>query len=331
MQSVYLAKDMLIERAVALKTPLVGQEKKFADSARIAARINHHGVAKTYDYFEQDGRQVLVEEFVGGPDLKEAVPDGKWLDPHEAARIFLAVARGLSASHAAGVVHRDLKPSNLLATSAPPIGDVKISDFGIATLADEVFQDAAASGDITRSTSGTVKGALPYMSPEMMFRKPGDHPGKEADIWSLGAVMFHLLTGAAPFGFGFQAALNVGNDNREDWPHFMIANFHFRSLSQELQAVVESCLQKKPEKRPTAEQLVQTLETVCFSDKPRVLGTVIDRNGKQGWIRQDGGGKVFFHEDSLYTDTPVTKDRRVSFTAFAGSPRPRAHPVVPID
>ena len=331
MQSVFLAHDRLIDRKVALKTPLPGQEKKFANSARIAARVNHHGVAKTYDYFEEDDRQYLVEEFVEGPDLKEAIPDGKWLDPHEAARIFLAVARGLAASHAAGVVHRDLKPSNLLTTSALPIGDVKISDFGIATLAEDVFQDAAASGDITKSTSGTVKGALPYMSPEMMFRKAGDHPGKEADVWSLGAVMFHLLTGAVPFGVGFHAAVNVENGNRKAWPPFMTANFHFRGLSRELQELVESCLKKKPEDRPTAEGLVQALESVCFSDKPRVLGTVTGRNGSQGWIRPDGGGKIFFHSDSLYSDGPVGENRRVSFTAFPGSPRSRAHPVVTID
>jgi serine/threonine protein kinase len=105
---------------------------------------------------------------------------------------------GLAASHAAGVAHRDLKPSNILV--APALEIVKITDFGIATLAEELFEEVAMKGDLTKSTSGTIKGALPYMAPEMMFRRADDFVGTEADIWSLGAMMFRLITGVYPFG-----------------------------------------------------------------------------------------------------------------------------------
>jgi serine/threonine protein kinase len=96
-------------------------------------------------------------------------------------------AKGVAASHHAGVVHRDLKPSNIIAEPGVNLHQLKITDFGISTLTEEVFAQAAKNGDLTRSTSGTIRGALPYMAPEMMFRSPGDHPGSEADIWSLGA------------------------------------------------------------------------------------------------------------------------------------------------
>ena len=228
MQQVYRATDELLGVTVALKTPLPGQTVvQFRSSAIIAARVNHHNVAKTYDYFEIGKAPFLIEEFVEGESLEDAlIAQSIVVDPHIAAHVLHCIAKGVAASHRAGVVHRDLKPSNILISGGFNLRVVKITDFGIATLTDEVLEDAARSGDLTRSTSGTVRGALPYMAPEMMFRKRGEHPGQPADVWSVGALAFRLLTGTYPFGVGFEAAVNVGNRDRAAWPLFMTSNPH---------------------------------------------------------------------------------------------------------
>ncbi|MCE4373556.1 serine/threonine-protein kinase [Xanthomonas hortorum] len=175
MQDVYLAHDILLESNIALKTPQLGQpDKRFKSSAKIAARVNHHNVAKTLDYIEENGRLFLIEELVDGDNLENKLKTFGAIDPHLAARIFLHVSKGVAASHHAGVVHRDLKPSNIIVEHGVNLHELKITDFGIATLTEEVFDEAAREGDITRSTSGTIRGALPYMAPEMMFRQPGN-------------------------------------------------------------------------------------------------------------------------------------------------------------
>ena len=175
MQDVYLASDQLLGIEVALKTPQAGQEnRRFIQSAKIAARINHHNVAKTLDYFEENDRLFLIEEYVPGETPEVKLTRVGAVDPHLGARVFHHLSKGTAASHHAGVVHRDLKPSNIIAEPGVKFHQLKITDFGIATLTEEVFDEAAKEGDLTRSTSGTIRGALPYMAPEMMFRKPGN-------------------------------------------------------------------------------------------------------------------------------------------------------------
>lgn len=326
MQSVFAAHDVLTDRLVALKSPLPGQgAKRFRDSAVIAARINHHNVAKTIDYVEENETQYLVEELVDGPNLEEAVGD-KYLDPHEAARLLRSLTLGIAASHAAGVVHRDLKPSNVIAEGGRLLSTVKITDFGIATLASSVFEEAA-KGDITRSTSGTVRGALPYMAPEMMFRKKGEHPQAPADIWSVGAMMFKLLTGKYPFGVGFEAAANVKTNDREAWPGFMIRNIQFRDLALELQGIVDLCLRHDATERPTATDLIKRCSELCFADAPRLFGTVADRRGSLGFITSDEGKRVFYHADNIYGSPSPQLGDRVIFAPYPGRPWPRAYPV----
>ena len=178
MQDVYLANDKLLGINVALKTPQVGQpDRRFGQSAIIAARVNHHNVAKTLDYVEEGGRLFLIEEFVAGETLEDKLVRFGAVDPHLGARIFHHLCKGVAASHHAGVVHRDLKPSDIIAEPGVNLHQLKITDFGIATLTEEVFAEAAKDGDLTRSTSGTIRGALPYMAPEMMFRSSGKRSG----------------------------------------------------------------------------------------------------------------------------------------------------------
>jgi serine/threonine protein kinase, bacterial len=332
MQEVVAAIDQLLGIRVALKTPLPGQALvRFRNSAVFAARVNHHNVAKTYDYFEIGGVPYLIEEFVDGETLEAGLLDRTtYIDPHTAARVLHCLAKGVAASHRAGVVHRDLKPSNVMVGGGFNLDVVKVTDFGIASLTEEVFEEAAKSGDLTRSTSGTVRGALPYMSPEMMFRKAGDHPGPPADVWSLGALAFRTLTGSYPFGVGFEAAANVKTHTRAPWPNFMTANPQFAPLCRELQSLVEYCLVYDSKKRPTADQLVERCEGLCCFVAPRSQGRVQNLlyNGEYGFISDDAGGIVFFNSDSIYGPRRAAPGTRVCFSACFGTPHPRAHPVV---
>ena len=332
MQEVFLARDQLLEMEVALKTPQVGQvAKRFKNSARIAARVNHHNVAKTLDYFTDSGVECLVEEFVPGETLEAKLERFGCLDPHLGAGVLHHLAKGVAASHRVGVVHRDLKPSNIMVTGGVNLQHLKITDFGIATLTQEVFDDAAKYGDITRSTSGTIRGALPFMAPEMMFRQPGENPGKTVDIWSVGAMMFKLLTGEYPFGVYLEAAVNVKNRERKPWPRFMTQKAQFTPLAKELQALVDSCLQYDPENRPTAQDLSVKCQDLCYLSVKRKEGTVTNliQNGYSGFI--DGPDeKVFFPMESVYgaVRPDTNQHRHVCYSSFPGSPRFRAHPVI---
>ena len=332
MQDVYRATDLRIDQDVVLKTPLAGQQhRRFRASAQIAAHVNHHNIAKTYDYFKEEGIPYLIEEFVDGETLDEALL-GKayYIDPHLGARLFQYLAKGVAASHHANVVHRDLKPSNIMVSGGFNLYSVKITDFGIATFTEEVFEEAANAGDLTRSTSGTVKGALPYMAPEMMFRSPGEHPGAAIDIWALGALMFRMLTGEYPFGAGFEAPANIKLKRRATWPAFMTTSLQFSPLSQSLQELVEKCLGWDPCDRPTADHLVKLCEELCYFNAPRDVDRVANTkySGAFGFIELRGKPNVFFNSDSVYGDRKATNDTQVSFSSCPGAPQYRAHPVI---
>lgn len=331
MQDVYLATDTLLEIPVALKTPLQGQaQKRFSQSAIISARVNHHNVAKTLDYFEEAESVFLVEEFVQGNTLDSLLNNFAAIDPHLGARIFHHLSKGVSASHHAGVVHRDLKPSNIMVEDEINLHLLKITDFGIATLTEELFEEAAKDGDLTNSASGTIKGALPYMAPEMMFRKPEDKLTEKVDIWSLGALMFKILANEYPFGVYLDAAVNVKNNTRKPWPPFMTSKYQYRPLSLELQRIVESCLQQDPALRPNADELVNQLGNLCYVTEPRFKGTVtrLIQNGYSGFAQEVANRSVFFSRDSVYGSQMPSEQSKICYSKFAGDPQPRAHPVV---
>jgi serine/threonine protein kinase len=332
MQLVFRAHDRLRGVDVALKTPQVGQAlKKFANSAKLSARINHHNVAKTLDYLEEAEAPYLVEELVEGGTLEEAClsPAG-FVDPHTGARLFRLLAKGLAASHRAGVVHRDLKPSNIVVSGGYNLSSVKITDFGIATLTEEVFEEEIAErGDITKTTSGTVKGALPYMAPEMMFRKKGDYVGREADIWSLGALMFHMLTGSLPFDEGLLVPANVKTGNRAPWPAYMTNDLQFSSLARSLQELVEACLKYEAVKRPKADDLVHACNELMYYNGTWVTGTVNNMPAATiGFIYGKDGQKAFFHRDSTYGSTKPSVGAKVLYSCSDGTPHPRAFPLM---
>lgn len=329
MQYVYLADDKMLQRTVALKTPKnISAEKRFRNSAIVSARINHPNVAKTLDYLEESDRPYLVEEYIPGSDLDKALlKRTKHLDPYLTARVFHYLAKGLAASHHANVVHRDLKPTNIMVSGDFQISAIKITDFGIAKMADEEIAEAAEGGDSSISTSQTALGALPYMAPEAI--ETPRKVGKPADIWSIGAMMFRLMTGKAPYGTGLKVVQKILEATPPTFPAFMTSNPQFAELSNQLISIVLSCLTKDPDNRPTADELVLKCGDLCYPISSRHFGVVENiRFNAYGFITTDPS-KVFFHLHSVYGDKPDVGDS-VMFSQYEGEGAWRAHPVVKI-
>ena len=329
MQIVYSSTDLILKRNVAIKTPKNDSAKKrFKRSAIVSARVNHPNVAKTLDYLEDNNRQYLVEELIEGSDLDKALLKiTKCLDPYLAARVFHYLAKGLAASHHSGVIHRDLKPTNVMVTGGFELESIKITDFGIAKMADEEIAEAVEGGEESISASATVVGALPYMAPEAI-----DTPrevGKPADVWSIGAMMYEILAGSKPFGIGLRAVSKIQEAKPPAFPTFMTSNPQFSSLSNELIKIILQCLQKDPSVRPTADALVEQCGNLCYPVEFRYIGIVREiRHNAWGFITVDGRD-VFFHMDSVYGDRPKQGDS-VMLSKFRGGGASRALPVVKI-
>ena len=190
MSSVYKAHDTLLERNVALKIlherHLEDDEyvERFRREARVVAQLSHPNIVTVIDRGEADGKPFIVFEYVDGQTLDELVGKRGALPVDEALEIAIAIARGLAFAHRHGLVHRDVKPQNILLN-----GDrrPKVTDFGIARSLD-------VKKGVTQT--GTVLGTSNYIAPE---QASGDGASVQSDVYSLGVVLFELLTGSVPF------------------------------------------------------------------------------------------------------------------------------------
>ena len=331
MQEVYKAKDRLLSRRIALETPKnASADKRFYRSAVVSARVNHANVAKTLDYVRADSRQFLIEELIVGKDLSRILrEDVESLDPLTSARIFHRLARGVAASHHAGVVHRDLKPSNIMAVGGIKLRDVKITDFGIAKMAEEELQEAIEGGETTLTASQTAIGALPYMAPEMITSvRDADKP---ADSWSLGALTYELLTGDKPFGVGYAAVPAILAGQIPVLPKRIRDSAQFGPTSVEIYEILQQCVQVDPEKRPTADQLVRKCEALCYSNVEPEIGAITRfSNPKWGFITPETGKSVFFHVESVFEKQRVALGDKVLFSRHLGGGSDRAFPVMKV-
>jgi serine/threonine protein kinase len=188
---VYKAKDPMLERTVAIKTINMGMdkdgaemyEKRFYQEARAAGGLNHTNIVTVYDIGKTENACYMAMEYIEGPELRTLLLPGKPLAVPRALSIAAQVAEGLAYAHERGVVHRDIKPANIM---VPESGPVKITDFGIARMRSSNVQ----------TQTGMMMGSPKYMSPEQVIGKRADH---RSDIFSLGVILYEMLTGAAPF------------------------------------------------------------------------------------------------------------------------------------
>ena len=331
MQFVYAAHDRLIDRMVALKTPKNrSATKRFKRSAIVAAKVNHPNVAKTLDYVRDNDNRYLIEELIEGQNLEDALlRRSGCLDPFSAAKVLHYLAKGVAAAHHAGVVHRDLKPTNLMVVGGYSLTEIKITDFGIAKMAGEELIEAAEGGSSTMTTSQTAVGALPYMAPEAI--ETPREVGPPADVWSIGAMMFHLLSGAPPFGIGLLAVRRILEAASPPTPFFLTSNPQFSPLATQLMDITHSCLRKDPADRPTADDIVLQCGRLCYSSDSRAEGTIKTISyGKYGFIGSSGPD-VFFHTSSVYGPKSAKVGDSVIFASYDGGGAWRAHPVVVVD
>jgi serine/threonine-protein kinase len=235
MGEVWQATDLVIGRTVAikiLKDEYLGDPgflERFRAEARHAALVNHEGIANVFDYGEEDGSAYLVMELVPGEALSSILERERVLPTDKVLDIVAQTASALHAAHQAGLVHRDIKPGNLLIT---PEGRVKITDFGIARIADQVPLTA----------TGQVMGTVQYLSPE----QASGHPASPTtDIYSLGIVAYEALAGRRPFTGESQVAIAMAQIN-EAPPELPV------TIAEPVRNLVYACIAKKPEDRPSS-------------------------------------------------------------------------------
>jgi len=188
---VYKARDPLIDRVVAIKTINLGlaldekeeYEGRFYQEAKAAGRLNHPNIVTIYDVGKSGDVAYIAMEFLQGRELRDIMNDDGLLPVDQVLDIVAQVAQGLAYAHEHGIVHRDVKPSNIMVVRD---GHAKITDFGIARMASSAV----------RTQTGMVLGSPKYMSPEQVMGKEID---QRSDIFSLGVMLYEMLTGQAPF------------------------------------------------------------------------------------------------------------------------------------
>lgn len=328
MQEVYRVHDRLLERDVALKSPKNPTAKKrFNRSATLSARVNHDNVAKTLDYVEEGDRFYLIEELIEGCDLGHFLKNhAAMLDPFAAGRVMHHLAKGLAASHHVNVIHRDLKPTNVMVEGGRDFTGFKITDFGIAKMAQEEIGDAVAGDEEGLTSSQTALGALPYMAPETIDDMK--NAGKPADVWAIGALTFEVLTGKRPFGAGYKAVPLIQAANVPPLPGPLISNTQFAPFAIAIFDLIKACMQKDPAVRPTADQLVTACEGLYYSTVPREFGTIKKFDNNSWGFATAPGSDVFCHVNSVYAASDLTVGERVWMSTHPGSPSPRAFPIV---
>ncbi|MEM9564576.1 MAG: Stk1 family PASTA domain-containing Ser/Thr kinase [Actinomycetota bacterium] len=244
MADVFLAKDQLLDRPVAVKVlfPQFAAEEsfvaRFRREAQAAANLNHPNIVAVYDWGEHEDTYFIVMEYIEGQTLAELIAGQGTLSPDVAADVAIEVSSALGFAHRNGTVHRDVKPGNIMINQS---GQVKVADFGIAR--------AFGGGDDELTQTGSVMGTASYFSPEQAQGKPVD---PRSDLYSLGVVLYEMLTGEPPFT-GHTPVAIAFKHVQETAPRVRQRN---PSAPPALDAVVDKLLHKDPAMRyPAADEL----------------------------------------------------------------------------
>jgi serine/threonine-protein kinase len=268
---VYKAKDPLIDRVVAIKTINLGlaleekeeYEGRFYQEAKAAGRLNHPNIVTIYDVGKSGDVAYIAMEFLQGRELRDIMNDSGLLPVDQVLDIVAQVAQGLAYAHEHEIVHRDVKPSNIMVVRD---GHAKITDFGIARMASSAV----------RTQTGMVLGSPKYMSPEQVMGKAID---QRSDIFSLGVMLYEMLTGQAPFNGENVNAIMYQTLNAVPVPPGTLNS----AVPEMINFIVAKALAKKLEDRyQNAKDLAVDL---------RACRDTLPRSGKQIDVSPAGGEK----------------------------------------
>src|SRR6266850_1235434 len=243
MGEVYLAQDTRLDRKVALKLLPVGTTgdedrfRRFQREAKAASALNHPNILTIYEIGEEDSLHFIATEFIEGVTLREHAWQ-KGMKITEVLDVAIQIASALTAAHEAGITHRDIKPENIMLRRD---GYVKVLDFGLAKLT-ERKSSASEEPTMVRTEPGIVMGTIKYMSPEQARGLPVD---VRTDIWSLGVVLYEILTGYVPFGGNTASDVIVSVLERQPQP---LAQ-SLPEVPAELERIVNKALRKDKEER----------------------------------------------------------------------------------
>ena len=261
MADVYLAHDDILDRDVALKvmSSRYASDEEFVErfkrEAQSAAALSHPNIVSIFDRGEsEDGTYYIAMEYLPGGTLKDRIVKRGALPARTAAAVALQMAEALRAAHERDVIHRDIKPHNILITG---LGDVKVTDFGIAR--------AAASSTMTRT--GHILGTAHYISPEQAMGEP---VGPASDLYSLGIVLYEMLTGELPFDADTPLGIAMKHVNG----HLRQPKELNPTVPGGINAITIRLLAKNPEDRYTSDsELIEDLERVCAGLDPSAATT----------------------------------------------------------
>jgi serine/threonine protein kinase len=252
---VYRAEDIKLQRTVALKflpaqwTADPEARERFVHEARAASALDHPNVCNIHEIEEtEDGRMYIAMACYEGESLRDRLKRGR-LALDEALKIAIQAAEGMAAAHARGIVHRDLKPANMIITTG---GLTKIVDFGLAKLA----------GQVKLTREGTTVGTVAYMSPE---QAKGEAVDQRTDIWSLGVVLYEMLSGVLPFKGDYEQTLIHSILQQEPERLGKLR----KDLPQGLESIVFKALSKRPTDRyQSMDELLEDLKAIAEGLKP---------------------------------------------------------------
>lgn len=260
MSTVYLAQDRTLDRQVAIKmmhreiSEQPDQLERFNQEARSVAKVSHPNVVTVIDAGEDSGRPYIVLEYVEGETLKQRISREGPLDAREATAYAIEIGRGLAVAHARRLVHRDIKPQNVL---IEPGGRAKLTDFGISR---QLEQDGMTA-------TGRVVGTTDYVSPEQALGKSVD---PRSDIYSLGVVLYEMLTGDVPF----EAESQVGVAMKHVTENLPDVQERRPDVSAALALAIDRATAKNPDERyPHIGAMVEDLEAALEVEAARAGGT----------------------------------------------------------
>lgn len=263
MGEVYLAEDVRLLRLVAIKV-LSGdltedpyRLRRFSQEARAVSALSHPGIVTLYEIGEEAGQPYIVTEFVDGISLRKRLSEGP-IDLTEARHIAVQVASALQKAHSAGIVHGDIKPDNIIVSRE---GAVKVADFGLAKLEKSKLPKEIAAEFQTQR--GVVVGTIDYMSPEQVAGQAVD---ARRDLWSLGVVVYEMVTGHLPFA-GKTRIETISLILQEEPPRLTT----YVDVPGQLEHVVSKALRKNPDERyQSASEFLADLQSVRQSIEPRL-------------------------------------------------------------